>query len=60
MEPFFDAYSAIRSFLITYGNQPSCEHIQSQASRDRFDDTTKCILCAACTTSCPAYWADGS
>nr|MBA3265516.1 4Fe-4S dicluster domain-containing protein [Nocardioidaceae bacterium] len=20
---------------------------------------TKCILCAACTTSCPVYWADG-
>ncbi|HVF13036.1 MAG TPA: 4Fe-4S dicluster domain-containing protein, partial [Acidimicrobiales bacterium] len=26
----------------------------------RFDDTTKCILCAACTTSCPVYWANGS
>ena len=25
----------------------------------RFDDTTKCILCAACTTSCPVYWSDG-
>src|SRR5207249_9009910 len=21
-------------------------------------DTTKCILCAACTTSCPVFWAD--
>src|SRR6478752_4548109 len=27
--------------------------------RDRFDDTTKCILCAACTTSCPVFWNDG-
>lgn len=26
--------------------------------RERFDDTTKCILCAACTTSCPSFWAD--
>jgi succinate dehydrogenase / fumarate reductase iron-sulfur subunit len=60
MEPFFDAYRAIKPFLITYGNQPSREHIQSQAERDRFDDTTKCILCAACTSSCPVYWADGS
>ena len=24
--------------------------------RDRFEDTTKCILCAACTTSCPVFW----
>ena len=26
---------------------------------ERFDDTTKCILCAACTTSCPVFWSDG-
>ena len=60
MEPFFEAYRSIKPFLVTYGNQPSREHIQSQAERDRYDDTTKCILCAACTTSCPVYWADGS
>ena len=28
--------------------------------RERFDDTTKCILCACCTSSCPVFWADGS
>jgi succinate dehydrogenase / fumarate reductase, iron-sulfur subunit len=60
MEPFFDAYRAIKPFLITYSNQPTRENIQSQAERDRFDDTTKCILCAACTSACPVYWADGS
>ncbi|MCW2497338.1 succinate dehydrogenase iron-sulfur subunit [Jatrophihabitans sp.] len=59
MEPFFEAYRSIKPFLITYGNQPSREHIQSQQDRDRFDDTTKCILCAACTTSCPVFWSDG-
>ena len=26
--------------------------------RLRFDDTTKCILCACCTSSCPSYWAN--
>ncbi len=60
MEPFFEAYRAIKPFLITYGNAPSREYTQSQADRDRFDDTTKCILCAACTTSCPVYWTDGT
>jgi succinate dehydrogenase / fumarate reductase iron-sulfur subunit len=59
MEPFFEAYRSIKPFLITYGNQPTREHIQSQADRERFDDTTKCILCAACTASCPVYWTDG-
>ena len=33
---------------------------QSPEDRERFDDTTKCILCAACTTSCPVYWGNSS
>ncbi|NLU81830.1 succinate dehydrogenase iron-sulfur subunit [Rhodococcus sp. HNM0569] len=60
MEPFFDAYRAVKPFLITTGNEPTRERIQSQHDRARFDDTTKCILCACCTTSCPVYWSDGS
>ena len=59
MEPFFDAYREVMPFLVTTGNEPTRERIQSQADRDRFDDTTKCILCAACTTSCPVFWNDG-
>jgi succinate dehydrogenase / fumarate reductase, iron-sulfur subunit len=59
MEPFFAAYRSVMPFLVTTGNEPTRERIQSQADRDRFDDTTKCILCAACTTSCPVYWTDG-
>ncbi len=59
MEPFFDAYRSVMPFLVTDGNEPTRERIQSQKDRERFDDTTKCILCAACTTSCPVYWTDG-
>jgi succinate dehydrogenase / fumarate reductase, iron-sulfur subunit len=59
MEPFFDAYRSVMPFLVTTGNEPTRERIQSQKDRERFDDTTKCILCAACTTSCPVYWTDG-
>jgi len=33
--------------------------VQSIADRAIFDDTTKCILCAACTSSCPVFWTDG-
>ncbi|HVV23347.1 MAG TPA: succinate dehydrogenase iron-sulfur subunit [Pseudonocardiaceae bacterium] len=60
MEPFFEAYRSVKPYLIAYGNEPSKERIQSQAERARFDDTTKCILCACCTTSCPVYWAEGT
>ena len=59
MEPFFDAYRAVMPFLVAEGNAPTRERLQSQEDRERFDDTTKCILCAACTTSCPVYWTDG-
>jgi len=59
MEPFFDAYREVMPFLVANGNEPTRERLQSQADKDRFDDTTKCILCAACTTSCPVFWTDG-
>ena len=59
MEPFFAAYRSVLPFLITHGNPPTRERLQSPQDRARFEDTTKCILCAACTTSCPIYWTDG-
>ncbi|MFX4290784.1 succinate dehydrogenase iron-sulfur subunit [Streptomyces bohaiensis] len=59
MEPFFQAYRDVMPFLITNGNEPTRERRQSAADRERFDDTTKCILCAACTSSCPVFWNDG-
>ncbi len=59
MEPFFDAYRSVMPFLVASGAEPTRERLQSPAERERFDDTTKCILCAACTTSCPVYWTDG-
>jgi succinate dehydrogenase / fumarate reductase iron-sulfur subunit len=59
MEPFFDNYKKILPYFINESPIPEDgrERIQSQEDRERFDDTTKCILCAACTTSCPTFWA---
>ncbi|MGI5349279.1 succinate dehydrogenase iron-sulfur subunit [Streptomyces sp. CA-250714] len=59
MEPFFQAYRDVMPFLVTSGNEPTRERYQSAEDRERFDDTTKCILCAACTSSCPVFWNDG-
>jgi succinate dehydrogenase / fumarate reductase, iron-sulfur subunit len=58
MEPFFDSYKEMLPFLVNDEPAPDTERLQSPAERHRFDDTTKCILCAACTTSCPVFWAD--
>lgn len=60
MEPFFAGYRAVKPWLITDPDEhePHRERLQTPEERERYDDTTKCILCAACTTSCPIYWAD--
>jgi succinate dehydrogenase / fumarate reductase iron-sulfur subunit len=59
MEPFFAGYRRVLPYLINEEGVSDRERLQSAEERERFDDTTKCILCAACTTSCPIYWADG-
>ena len=58
MEPFFEHYRSVLPFFINDEPPPPQERLQSPEQRERFDDTTKCILCAACTTSCPSFWAN--
>ena len=58
MEPFFAQYRAVLPYLINTDDPGYRERLQSASERARYDDTTKCILCAACTTSCPVYWGN--
>jgi succinate dehydrogenase / fumarate reductase, iron-sulfur subunit len=58
MEPFFAQFRSVLPYLINEDATPQRERLQSIEDRERYDDTTKCILCAACTTSCPSFWAD--
>jgi succinate dehydrogenase / fumarate reductase iron-sulfur subunit len=57
MNGFFGKYRSVKPFLINDQPEPERERRQSQADRAKFDDTTKCILCAACTSACPSFWA---
>jgi len=59
MDPFFDSYKKVMPYFINDEPAPAQERIQSVEERERFDDTTKCILCGACTSSCPSFWANG-
>lgn len=59
MEPFFAQYRAVLPYLINNDDPGYTERRQSSEDRERFDDTTKCILCACCSTSCPVYWGGG-
>jgi succinate dehydrogenase / fumarate reductase iron-sulfur subunit len=58
MEPFFENYRSVMPYFVNDEPPPAGERLQSPEQRERFDDTTKCILCAACTSSCPSYWAN--
>ncbi len=58
MEPFFEHYRSVMPYLVNDEPPPPQERLQSPEDRERFDDTTKCILCACCTTSCPSFWAN--
>jgi succinate dehydrogenase / fumarate reductase, iron-sulfur subunit len=58
MEPFFEHYRSVMPYLVNDEPVPHGERYQSPQERERYDDTTKCILCAACTTSCPSFWAN--
>jgi succinate dehydrogenase / fumarate reductase iron-sulfur subunit len=57
MDGFFDRYRSVQPFLVSGRPAPPRERLQSPKDRARFDDTTKCILCGACTSSCPSFWA---
>lgn len=65
MEPFFAHYRSVMPYLVNDTKPPvdssgrERERLQTIKDRERFDDTTKCILCASCTTSCPSFWANG-
>jgi succinate dehydrogenase / fumarate reductase iron-sulfur subunit len=61
MDDFFAKYRSVMPYLVaTDEPPPDAERLQTQDDRERFDDTTKCILCAACTSSCPSFWAKDS
>lgn len=56
MKPFFDHYKSVMPYLVNDDPPPTTERLQSPEERARFDDTARCILCAACTTACPPFW----
>ena len=58
MSTFYQHYREVKPYLTVTDPDPEVERLQSPEERERFDDTTKCILCAACSTSCPSFWVN--
>jgi succinate dehydrogenase / fumarate reductase iron-sulfur subunit len=60
MDQFFDSYKSVKPYLIASEAPAGEERRQTPEQLERFDSATKCILCAACTTSCPISWTNES
>jgi succinate dehydrogenase / fumarate reductase iron-sulfur subunit len=56
LDQFFAGYRSVKPYLIAEDAPTERERLQSPEERERYDDTTKCILCASCTSSCPITW----
>lgn len=57
-EPFFAQYKSALPYLINAEPVSEKERLQTPEKRLLIKDTTRCILCAACTASCPSFWAN--
>ena len=55
---FFEKYRAVKPWLMNDNPTPETERVQSPEQFDVIEDATKCIMCGACTASCPSTWAD--
>ena len=60
LDGFWEKYRSVMPFLVNEEEPPADgrERRQSPEERERFDDTSKCILCGACTTACPSFWSN--
>lgn len=56
MTQFFDNYHSVKPYLENSDPLPETERLQSPEDRAKLDGLYECILCGACTTSCPSFW----
>jgi succinate dehydrogenase / fumarate reductase iron-sulfur subunit len=50
---FFANYIQVEPYQIGEAPMPEKERVQSPEERQKIDDTTNCILCSSCYSSCP-------
>ena len=59
LDGFWEKYRSVMPYLVNDDvPDDGKERRQSPEERERFEDTSKCILCGACTTACPSFWAN--
>ena len=55
-DPFFEQMREVKAFQVTESAPPERERRQSPEEYERYEETSKCIMCGACTGSCPSFW----
>lgn len=60
MDIFFDKNDQVLPYLIN--DEPICdrERTQSPEEQELIVESITCIMCGACTTSCPSFWHNGN
>jgi len=56
MTQFFENFHSVKPYLVNTDPVPETERLQSPEDRAKLDGLYECILCGACTTSCPSFW----
>lgn len=54
----YENYAAVKPYLIASSPPPEREYTQTPEQRAQLDGLYECILCGACTSACPTFWAN--
>lgn len=55
-DDFFETIRSVRAFQDTESPPPEEERLQSPEAYERYEESSKCIMCGACTGACPSFW----
>ena len=55
---FWEKYQAVMPYFINNDPPPDRERLQSPAEHAIIEESTRCILCGACTHACPTSWSN--
>jgi len=55
---FWEKYQDVMPYLVNNDPPPDRERLQSPAEHEQIEESTRCILCGACTHACPTSWAN--
>lgn len=56
MRQFYHQYRSVKPWLTVHEPESETEYLQTLEQRDQLDGLYECILCGACSTSCPSFW----